>query len=77
MSDIDELWKIVQELAETEAYVYNDNSGLMECLYCNDCYGWGGMDGKPVNDKKHEPACLFARARALLEQAGRLKKEDL
>ena len=65
MSDIDEVWKIVQELAEGDPYAYNDNNGCMECLYCNDFYAFGP---NAKHTKDHEATCLMRRAQKLVEQ---------
>lgn len=64
--------EIIQAVATADTYAYNDNSGMAECLFCNDAYGWA-PNAKQTRD--HDPDCLVTKARALVEQTAEQIKE--
>ncbi len=69
---VESMWEIVKGFADTDPYVYNDNSGMMECLYCFDSYGWAPTD---KHTKTHDADCLWLQAHNLVEQAQEREKE--
>lgn len=72
------LYAIAREVAAMDPYTYNDASGMDECVFCSDSYGWGS-DVK--NTRDHEDDCTYLKACHLIKgvssesESGRVKIE--
>lgn len=47
-----------------EVYIYNDNNGRAECLFCNDSYGFAPNEERHAN---HDADCTYLKACNLLK----------
>jgi hypothetical protein len=63
--EIEAMKEIIRKFAEVQSYYYDDNSGVMECMYCTDFYGFG-PDVKHTKD--HDADCIYRKAVALVAQ---------
>lgn len=73
--EVEALKEFVREVAGFDPYHYNDNSGVCECHFCNDFYGFG-PDIKRTHD--HSTDCIHRKAVDLVAQWGkRTNKKDL
>lgn len=61
----EQVWTIVQEVAEVDSTYYEDNDGYIYCPFCT------GGDGHAVQNTEnfpHEPSCIVVKARTLIQQ---------